>query len=297
VNAIAAVKDKSLLAESTLYVNLEPCSHHGKTPPCADLIVKHKIKRVVIANIDINPAVSGKGVQHMLDHGIEVEIGVLKGEAFNLNRRFFTFHQKKRPYVILKWAQSADGFLDIERRDDIPKINWISNDKSKRLVHTWRAEEGAILVGKNTVVSDNPSLTTREVSGPNPLRILIDSENSLYEEGQGKWKIFSDEAKTLIYTRKQGAQIGTNEFVHIPDNEKILPFIMEDLYKREILSLIVEGGRFTLDRFIEHELWDEARVIRGLPFFKKGVKAPDLNREPIVSEILSGDHIDYFIRS
>lgn len=305
VNAIRSVKDKSLLSESTLYVNLEPCSHHGKTPPCADLIIENKIKKVVIASLDSNPQVAGKGVQRLKEHGIEVDIDVLKAKAQQFNRRFFTFHEKKRPYILLKWAQSADAFLDMERVDDVPQINWISSDKSKRLVHTWRAEEAAILVGKNTVIKDNPSLTTREVAGPNPIRILIDRENVLWEQEQergrerseNRWKIFSDEATTLIYNCVLDSQLASNEFVRVDRNEDLLQFIMNDLYKRGISSLIVEGGRFTLDQFIEKELWDEARVIRGLPYFKKGVKAPDLNRSPIVSEVLAGDHIDYFIRS
>jgi len=299
VNAINSVKDKSLLHESTLYVNLEPCSHYGKTPPCADLIVKHKLKRVVIASLDINPQVAGQGVKRLRENEIEVDIDVLKDKAIQLNRRFFTFHKKKRPYIILKWAQSADAFLDIERTDELPKINWISNDKSKRLVHTWRAEESAILVGKNTVLKDNPSLTTREVAGPNPIRILIDSSNSLYTKASNtkQWKIFSEDAPTIVYNKQIEKHVGSITFVKIDADTSLLEFILNDLYERAILSLIVEGGRFTLDQFIAHDLWDEARVIRGLPYFKKGVRAPDLQLNPIFTEIIGGDYIDYFVHS
>lgn len=296
VNAINSVKDKSLLKESTLYVNLEPCSHHGKTPPCADLIVAKQLKRVFISNLDSNPEVAGKGAKRLEESGIDVSVGILKGEAHNLNRRFFTFHEKKRPYIILKWAQSADGYLDIERSDNVPTINWISNDKSKRLTHTWRAEESAILVGKNTVLNDDPSLTTREVAGPNPIRIVIDTENSLLNGKKNDWKIFDDASPTLIYNYKLEQVENNIEHIRISKDENFLDQLIKDLAKRNILSLIVEGGRFTLDKFIESDLWDEARVIRGLPFFKGGVKAPDLNRSPFVSEILSGDHIDYYIR-
>jgi diaminohydroxyphosphoribosylaminopyrimidine deaminase/5-amino-6-(5-phosphoribosylamino)uracil reductase len=216
-----------------------------------------------------------------------------------LNRRFFTFHKKKRPYIILKWAQSADAFLDIERADDLPTINWISNNKSKRLVHTWRAEESAILVGKNTVLKDNPSLTTREVAGPNPIRILIDGANSLFSEASEtkKWKIFSDDAPTIVYNKLVSKIVGSITFVKIDTDRSMLAFILDDLYQRDILSVIVEGGRFTLNQFIEHDLWDEARVIRGLPYFKKGVKAPDLQLSPFYTEIIGGDHIDYFVHS
>ena len=299
VNAIRSVKNKSLLSESTLYVNLEPCSHFGKTPPCADLIVKHKLKRVVIASLDINPEVAGKGVKRLQENGIEVEIDVLKDKAMQLNRRFFTFHKKKRPYIILKWAQSADAFIDIERVNDLPTINWISNAKSKRLVHTWRAEESAILVGKNTVLKDNPSLTTREVAGPNAIRIVIDSSNSLYkkETVNQQWKIFSEDAPTIVYNMHVNELIANITFVKLDKNISVLEFILNDLYKRAILSVIVEGGRHTLNQFIENNLWDEARVIRGLPYFKKGVKAPDLQLSPVYTEVIGGDHIDYFVRS
>ncbi len=295
VNAIASVKDKSLLKESTLYVNLEPCSHHGKTPPCADLIVKHQLKRVVVANLDSNPEVAGKGIAHLEANHIEVKVGVLKAEGRNVNRRFFTFHEKKRPYILLKWAQSADGYLDMERNDSLTRINWISNEKCKRLSHIWRAEESAILVGKNTVTLDNPTLTTREVEGPNPIRILIDTENSLYsEQGVKRWNIFNDQAKTLVFNYREERKIENIEWIKLNKGEDFLKQLLRALFERNIQSVIIEGGRFTLDRFIENNLWDEARVIRGLPFFCNGVKAPELKLRPIISEILGGDHIDYY---
>jgi len=220
---------------------------------------------------------------------------VIIGEGRNVNRRFFTFHEKKRPYILLKWAQSADGYLDMERNDSVTRINWISNEKCKRLSHIWRAEESAILVGKNTVLLDDPTLTTREVEGPNPIRILIDTENNLYsEQGEKRWNIFNDQANTLVFNYREERKVENIEWIKLNKGEDFLKQLLSTLFERNIQSVIIEGGRFTLDRFIENDLWDEARVIRGLPFFCNGVKAPELKLRPIISEILGGDHIDYY---
>lgn len=296
VNAINAVKDKSLLAESTLYVNLEPCSHYGKTPPCADLIARNKIKRVVIATLDSNPEVAGNGVKHLEKNNIEVSVGILETKARELNRRFFTYHEKKRPYIILKWAQSADGYIDLERKNNHAEIHWISNDQSKRLVHQWRAEEAAILVGKNTVISDNPSLTTREVEGPNPIRVVLDP-NTVLEETSLLYNVFNDQASTLVYNYDLSMTNRNVEYIKLVKQQNFLEQLMKDLYKRDVQSIIIEGGRFTLDRFIEDGLWDEARVIRGLPFFNGGIKAPNFNYTPINTDILGSDNIDYYRNS
>ena len=293
VNAINAVEDKSLLENSTLYVNLEPCSHYGKTPPCADLIVTNGIKRVVIATLDSNPEVAGKGVKHLEKNNIEVSVGILEEEARNLNRRFFTFHEKKRPYIILKWAQSADAYMDVDREHNDPEIHWISNAQSKRLVHQWRAEENAILVGKDTVINDDPSLTTREVVGPNPIRIVIDPNNIL-EEQHSKFSVFSDQAPTLVYNYDVSKTVATIDYIKLSKQRDLLDQLMKDLFDRNIQSVIIEGGRFTLDRFIEANLWDEARVIRGVPFFKGGIKAPNFNFEPNFTETIDSDLIDYY---
>lgn len=294
VNAIRSVKDTSLLKESTIYVNLEPCSHHGKTPPCADLIIENKIRRVVIAALDSNPLVAGNGVKHLEKHGIEVKVGVLEEEAKFLNRRFYTFHEKKRPYIILKWAQSADGFLDKVRNDESAKINWISNKQSKRLVHSWRAEEAAILVGKNTVINDNPNLTTREVVGPNPVRVIIDPNNQLFDQ---KWKVFNGDAQTLVYNFEKEAQEESKEFIKVMKEKGFIDQILADLYKRQIQSILIEGGKFTLESFIKENKWDEARVITGIPLFKHGLRAPKINVIPSSSEMLEGDLIEFYIQS
>lgn len=295
VNAIESVKDKTLLKDSTIYVNLEPCSHYGKTPPCADLIVKNGLKRVVIATLDSNPEVAGKGVKHLEKHNIKVTVEVLRDEARYLNRRFFTFHERKRPYIILKWAQSADGYIDLERKNESPEIHWISNDQSKRIVHQWRAEESAILVGKNTVMSDNPSLTTREVVGPNPIRVVIDPNNVL-EETAIITKIFDDQAPTLVYNYLEEKQTGNVTYIKLAKQRDFLEQLLSDLFARDIQSIIIEGGRFTLDRFIESELWDEVRVIRGIPLFNGGIRAPEFNHDPRSTETLGSDQIDYYIQ-
>lgn len=297
VNALNSVQDRSLLKDSTLYVNLEPCSHHGKTPPCADLIVENKLKRVVIASLDSNPLVAGKGVQHLKDNGIEVKIGVLEEEAKFLNRRFYTFHAQKRPYIILKWARSSDGFIDKKRSDDKATINWISTKSSKRLVHSWRAEEAAILVGKNTVINDNPSLTTREVDGPNPIRVLIDPQNELFGSTTQKRKVFDEEAPTLVYNFELQKKVRNIEFIKLSKDKGFIDQLLNHLYTKQVLSIIIEGGKYTLDSFLTEDKWDEARVITGMVNFKDGLKAPELKSSPISSENRDGDTIEYYIRS
>jgi diaminohydroxyphosphoribosylaminopyrimidine deaminase/5-amino-6-(5-phosphoribosylamino)uracil reductase len=293
VNAINSIEDKLLLKKSTLYVNLEPCSHYGKTPPCAYLIVKHQLKRVVVATLDSNPEVAGKGIKHLEQHHIEVNVGVLKEEALDLNRRFFTFHEKKRPFIILKWAQSTDGFIDIDRKDEKPKINWISNQQSKRLVHQWRAEESAILIGYKTVINDNPSLTTREIEGPNPLRIIIDPSDRL-KENRKNYSLFNDGFPTIIYNHLINEKYGNCEYIGIVKEGSFLDQILTDLYKKEIQSLIIEGGRFTLESFIKNGLWDEARVIRGRAIFNTGLMAPSFKFTPLKSQVLGSDIIEYY---
>ena len=192
VNAINSVKDKSLLKKSTLYVNLEPCAHFGKTPPCTNLIIESEIPKVVIGCIDSYSEVSGKGIEKMQNTGIEVIVGVLEKESRELNKRFFTFHEKKRPYIILKWAESKDGFIAPKNQN---KPFWMTSSESKKLVHKWRAEEEAILIGRITAKKDNPSLTVIEVAGSNPIRIIIDKNLTL----SGDLNLFNSEAKTIIF--------------------------------------------------------------------------------------------------
>ncbi|MFI5142155.1 MAG: bifunctional diaminohydroxyphosphoribosylaminopyrimidine deaminase/5-amino-6-(5-phosphoribosylamino)uracil reductase RibD, partial [Bacteroidia bacterium] len=198
VNAIASVVNKNLLAESTVFVSLEPCSHHGKTPPCSDLLIEHKVKRVVIACLDTNPLVAGKGIAKLRNAGIELFTGVLEKEARELNKRFFTYHEKKRPYIILKWAQTKDGFIS-KLPPFIREENWITNNESKKLVHTWRAQEQAILVGTTTALLDNPALTVRLTEGKSPIRILIDKELKVPFINP----IFSNVTETIVFTEKK----------------------------------------------------------------------------------------------
>jgi len=290
VHAINAVANESLLSESTLYVNLEPCSHYGKTPPCSDLIVQKKIRKVVIGCLDSNPEVSGTGVAHMRKNGIAVDVGMLEAESRKLNRRFFTFHEQHRPYIILKWAQSADGYMDIDRTDEKPEIHWISTVQSKRLVHTWRAMEAAILIGKQTAINDNPELTTREVYGSNTVRILIDPEL----KADIKLKVYNKESKTLVFNLLKNEVNGNIEFVKTDKSSDFLTGVLNELYKRNILTVIVEGGKKTHQYFIESGRWDEARVINGKVFFKDGLKAPELHRIPDAQYQIGTDRVDTY---
>jgi len=290
VNAISSVADKSLLTESTMYVNLEPCSHYGKTPPCSDLIVQKKIKKVVIGCLDSNPEVAGKGVSHMRQYGVMVDLGILEKESRKLNRRFFIFHEKHRPYIILKWAQSADGYMDIDRSDDKPEIHWISTVQSKRLVHTWRAMEAAILIGNRTAINDDPELTTREVFGTNTLRILIDPGLKT----DVKHKVYNSSSKTLVFNLLKNVIKDNIEYVKLNDSSDLLHHILNELYRRNILTVIVEGGKKTHQSFIESDLWNEARVINGKVFFKDGLKAPELHRIPDAQYQIGTDRVDTY---
>lgn len=285
VNAIRSVGDTSLLKESTIYVSLEPCSHYGNTPPCADLIIQHQIPKVVIANEDPFPEVSGSGIQKLKEAGIEVTTRVLAEEGRSLNKRFFCFHEKKRPFILLKWAQTADGYMDIERNDAKKKDYWISSPLSKILVHQWRSEEGSIFVGSNTAKNDNPSLTVRLVQGKNPLRIVLDRRLSL----DNKLSIFDDSAPTLILNEQKSELQGSNEFFKIDFNQNIFVQMMELLYQKNIQSIMVEGGKNILDQLIEQDLWDEARVFHSPIRFDKGLKAPKIEGELLFREKVGDD--------
>lgn len=269
VNAINSVKDQSLLKEATIYVNLEPCSHFGKTPPCANLILEKGIKKVVIGSLDPNPKVEGKGIQILKDHGCEVVQQVLEKECNVLNKRFFTFFNHKRPYIILKWAETADGFISPKVK--IEKIPvWITNSYSRQLVHQWRAEEQAILIGTNTAIEDNPSLTTRDWIGNSPIRIVIDRELKIPSTSA----IFDNNVKTIIITEKKTENKDQLIFENLDFSINIAQQICDIIYRYNIQSLIVEGGTKTLQTFIDENLWDEARVFKGVSEFKKGAKAP-----------------------
>lgn len=274
VNAINAVRDKSLLKNSTLFVNLEPCSHHGKTPPCADLIVNSGIPKVVIAMTDPNEKVAGNGINRLKAAGIDVTVGICEKEAQFLNRRFITFHSKKRPYIILKWAQSADGFMDRDRSKNAARgVNWISHPETKKLVHLWRSQEQAILVGRKTVENDNPKLDTREVEGPSPLRIILSKTGNIPMDSH----VVNDGNPTLIFNLLDNKNINETQWVKLDGN--FLQSGLKHLFKMRISSVFVEGGKTTLSHFIEENLWDEARIIHSPVFVNSGLKAPILTSE------------------
>ncbi|MBR8534797.1 bifunctional diaminohydroxyphosphoribosylaminopyrimidine deaminase/5-amino-6-(5-phosphoribosylamino)uracil reductase RibD [Carboxylicivirga sediminis] len=271
VNAVNSVKDQSLLCQSTLYVNLEPCAHYGKTPPCSKLIIDKAIPNVVIGCIDSYSEVAGKGIEMMKQAGVDVKTCVLEAESLELNRRFFTFHNKQRPYIILKWAETQDGFVDIERTNaDYGTPTWITNEWARRAVHEQRANEQAILVGTQTALKDNPSLTVRDWVGKQPLRCVIDKECTL----DGQYQLLDNRHQTVIFNLKKDERIELIEYVKLDTAKDLTLQVLEDLWQRNIQSLIVEGGSATLQRFIDANLWDEAHRYVGDVFFKKGIKAP-----------------------
>jgi len=261
VHAIQSVKDKSLLSKATIYVSLEPCSHFGKTPPCSDLIIANKIPNVVIGTVDPFAKVAGTGIKKLIEAGANVTVGILEDECYELNKRFFTFHIKKRPYIILKWAESNDGYIAPNTRLTQEPV-WITNEVSRQLVHKWRSEEQAILVGTNTVLEDNPTLTTRNWAGNNPIRIVLDQNNKISKESH----IFDNQAKTILISKNE-----------IPFDENLASNIASFLFEQDIQSVLIEGGTKTLQTFIDSNLWDEARVFKGAISFNKGIKAPEYN--------------------
>jgi len=291
VNAINSVVDKNLLPESTLFVNLEPCSHYGKTPPCSDLIIEHKIKRVVIGCLDTNPLVAGKGIEKLKQAGIEVVTDVLKEECRALNKRFFTYHEKKRPYIILKWAQTQDGFIS-KNAPFTKEENWISSEESKKLVHLWRGQEQAIMIGTNTALLDNPQLTVRLAEGKNPLRVVIDGELKIPDTNA----VFSADAQTIVFTEKKCADKQNIKYHQIDFTKNILPQILENLYAEKIISVIVEGGAKLLQSFIRENLWDEARIFTGNKIFKEGVKAPVITGNEISKMKIAEDTLIFLKR-
>lgn len=278
VNAINSVKNKILLKESTLYVTLEPCSHFGKTPPCSDLIIKYQIPNVVIGCIDDNEKVAGKGVKKLRDAGCHVIVGVLEERCKTHHKRFFTFHNKKRPYIILKWAETFDGFIAPKTKNEKKPV-WITNAFSRQLVHKWRTQEHAILVGTHTVLEDNPSLTARHWTGENPIRIVIDTEEKLPKD----LSVFNNDAKTMFITNNK-----------LDFSKNIAKQICDMLYENEITSVIIEGGAKTLQTFIDENLWDEARVFSGQNTFKEGIKAPSFSGKLISEEYILEDKLKIF---
>ncbi|MEL1241738.1 bifunctional diaminohydroxyphosphoribosylaminopyrimidine deaminase/5-amino-6-(5-phosphoribosylamino)uracil reductase RibD [Flavobacterium flavipallidum] len=270
VNAVNSVKDKSLLKKATIYVSLEPCSHFGKTPPCCDLIIQNKIPNVVIGTVDPNEKVAGRGIKKLIEAGINVRVGVLEEKCNELNKRFFTFHQKQRPYIILKWAESQDGFIAPEERTEQKPV-WISNSYSRQLVHKWRSEEQAILVGTRTAIDDNPKLDVRDWGGKSPIRIVLDRNNRIPKTNH----LLDKQIPTIVFCQSNSHTNEENLIFEVIDfDQHIAPQITQILHQHQIQSVIIEGGRQTLQTFIDVNLWDEARIFKGKTNLKKGTKAP-----------------------
>jgi diaminohydroxyphosphoribosylaminopyrimidine deaminase/5-amino-6-(5-phosphoribosylamino)uracil reductase len=270
VNAINSVKDQALLERSTLYVTLEPCSHYGKTPPCSDLIISKSIPRVVIGCLDDNPQVAGNGVKKLKSAGCDVRTGVLEAQCKEHHKRFFTFFNKKRPYIVLKWAQSADGFIAPLKRESQKPV-WISNLYSRQLVHKWRSEEQAILVGGQTVIDDNPSLTSRDWGGQNPIRVVY----SRKLDTNKPYAVFNEESETMVCS--EGVKS-----------------LLASLYEKQINSILVEGGARTLQAFIDENLWDEARVFYGPISLDTGIEAPDFKFSPSKETLVGSDILKFY---
>ena len=283
VNAINSVGNKNLLKDSTLYVTLEPCSHTGKTPPCSDFILAHQIPKVVIGSLDTFSKVNGQGIERLKSSGVDVVCSVLEHECRAINSRFFTFHEKKRPYILLKWAQSADGYIAPPNQE---KPFWLTAKDAKQLVHQWRSEESAILVGKNTVIKDNPLLTSREVKGKNPIRLVIDKSLSLTND----FNVFNTDAQTYIINET------IEDKNHLKVNfESFLPSLMSELHAKNIQSVIVEGGKQTLNAFISTNCWDEARVFTSNKQLGGGMTAPIFEKHSFKTIALDNDSLSFYL--
>lgn len=294
VNAIYSAEKRHALSlpDSTLYVNLEPCSHFGKTPPCVDLILQKKIPKIVIGCSDTHKKVDGKGVEKLKNNGCDVTIGILEKESREINKRFFTFHEKERPYIILKWAQTLNGLIT-GTENGVAIKSQVSNFKSQILLHKWRTEEQALMVGTNTAIIDNPMLNVREWSGKGPIRIVIDKTLRLSPD----LHLFDQTQPTIVFTSKKRSSGKNLFYLPINFNENIIPQVLSELYKRQIQSLIVEGGTQLLNSFILSGLWDEARVFTAKKTFSKGVKAPEISGTLISKEKIGEDDLMVFRNS
>lgn len=287
VRAINSVAETEKLKDSTLYVSLEPCSHHGRTPPCADLIIEKKIPRVVIACRDKNSVVNGRGIERLEKNGVEVIEGVMEQEAIWLNKRFFTFHSKKRSYVVLKWAQTSDGFFDKKRANGEKGINWITQPETRTFVHWERSKCDAILVGSQTVINDNPALTLQEVYGENPIRLILDPNLETPENA----RVYEDENYRIFTLKKTDRR----NAVQLKKNESFLKQVLRHSYVLGNLSMMVEGGARTIQSFIDEDLWDEALVLQGATTFGQGLKAPQIPRPALNYQQLGKDRVLNFL--
>lgn len=290
VNCINSVKDedKTLISKSILYVSLEPCAHHGKTPPCADLIIAHKIRDVIVACRDSYVEVDGKGIERLKAAGVNVRVGVLEKEALELNKRFFTFHSKHRPYIILKWAQSKEGRIANADRSRV----LISNEQTNILVHKWRSEEAAILVGTNTALYDNPALTTRLWTGNNPVRMVIDSELKL----PASLHLFDHTVPTIVFNKHKNETKGFLRYYKLRSDKNINLQILNALYELKLQSVIVEGGTRLLQSFIDNDYWDEVRIITNMGLsIPDGLAAPVFESDQLImEEMIQNNRIRYY---
>lgn len=289
VMAIQSVKNQALLSKATIYVSLEPCSYTGKTPPCSDLIIQKNIPRVVIGSTDPHPNVSGKGIAKLKNAGIEVLSGVCKAACDDLNKRFFTFHREKRPYIILKWAATLDGFIAPLAQNEGEPF-WITSLLSKQLVHLWRSQEACIMVGTNTAIKDNPKLDTREVYGNNPVRLTIDKNLRI----PTKHKLLANDIPTVIFTSKIKENQNNLHYETLNWNESIPEQILTYCYKNNLQSIIIEGGTALLQSFINKSLWDEAYVFTGNNLLHSGIAQPDIKTTPFRKENYGGDTLTFY---
>ncbi|WP_041739437.1 bifunctional diaminohydroxyphosphoribosylaminopyrimidine deaminase/5-amino-6-(5-phosphoribosylamino)uracil reductase RibD [Echinicola vietnamensis] len=287
-NAVNSVTDPTLLREATVYVTLEPCAHFGKTPPCANLLAEKQVKKVVIAAVDSNPLVGGKGIKILEEAGIEVVTGIQEQASRKLNKRFFTAIEKNRPYVILKWAQTQDGYIARSNYDS----KWISNSYSRQLVHKWRTEEDAIMVGTKTAYFDDPRLNVRDWQGKDPLRIVLDKQLTLDKN----LHLFDQRIPTICYNLIKDESAHHLTYVKLKEHFGI-DDILKDLHQRKVQSVIIEGGSYLLQKFIQSELWDEARVFTGQSTFENGISAPKLNQQASETLDIMGDRLEIFERN
>ncbi len=285
VNAINRIPQEyaHLIPKATVYVSLEPCSIHAKTPPCSQFLVSKNVKKVVVSNVDPNPDIAGNGLRELKAAGIEVTHGLLEESGKNLNRRFFTFHQKNRPYVILKWGQTQNGFM----ASHLEEQKWITNEAANRVSHIWRTHEAAIMVGTNTARIDNPQLTARLVEGNDPVRVVLDRKLSL----SGDLNLFDRKVKTLVFSEKDQDSHGNLKYEKVNFSKDLVAQVMAKLYDQKLLSLIVEGGPTLLNSFVDSGQWDEARITTSSVSWKHGKKAPTIFGNLVGKQIVGDNQI------
>jgi diaminohydroxyphosphoribosylaminopyrimidine deaminase / 5-amino-6-(5-phosphoribosylamino)uracil reductase len=291
INAIAAVHDKQLLKNANLYVNLEPCSHYGRTPPCVDAIIAHGIPRVVVGAVDPHPSVSGRGISILEEAGVNITAGIMEDACRELNKRFYTFYEKKRPYIMFKWAQTADGFIAPEEDEqECGRPFWITNETDRLLVHKWRTEEMAIMVGTNTACKDNPCLNCRNWTGKSPLRVVLDKNLRMKET----LNLFDQKTPTLIFNEKKNAEKNNLGYIKVKFDKNLLNSVLNVLFEKQIISVMIEGGAYLINSFLEADLWDEARVFINNKEMFNGCKAPVIRNQPIITERLDASVLEIY---